>query len=66
MSVTFLKDGKQQFVGQVFGRSDSGDQRLLDMKGNVLGRYDASVNKTYDTNGLPAGEGNMLTMLLNR
>ena len=62
-NIQVLKDGGGRVIGKLY-IENSGDQRLENEGGRVLGRYKARNNKTEDCGGRIIGSGNILTTLL--
>jgi hypothetical protein len=58
-----LKDRTGQTIARI---EDQGYQlQIYNRSGQVLGRFDKSMNATYNVNGQRVGTGNLLTMLLS-
>lgn len=60
--IEILKDSHGHTIGTI--ETTGSKQRLKDEQGKALGEYDGRV--TRDSHGHIVGNGNLLTMLLNK
>ena len=58
-----LKDMYGFHLGRI-RTEDNGRQKLEDMYGFPAGQYDPRTNQTTDSQGFPAGQGNLLSAFL--
>ncbi len=64
MSREILRDKRGMRIGEI--EEKSGKLIIRDAKGMRKGEYDPKSNKTRDARGMTVGEGNLLTMLLDK
>ena len=61
--VKYLRDSHQNVIAQIQVESN-GSQKLYNSHLSYLGKYDATLDKTYDAHIRCIGSGNLLTTLL--
>ncbi|MFA6989581.1 MAG: hypothetical protein WC197_05885 [Candidatus Gastranaerophilaceae bacterium] len=58
-----LYNNHNQVIAQI--RDESSNQRIYDASGRLLGRYEVSLDTTFDSSGSVIGKGNLLITLIS-